>query len=90
MTFMNEFVPPKPPNSARIVLELNRSESRLDSVLLAAIKAQNDNLTLREISRTQYKDLFKNGKIMIKGQRATPASGLAKGVTYVDILGFKS
>lgn len=85
---MTDFVPPSPPKSTRIVLELNRAENRLDSVLLTAIKNQNQNLTLREISRTQYKELFKSGKILIKSQRATPSSGVAKGTTYVDILGF--
>ncbi|KYG67862.1 hypothetical protein [Bdellovibrio bacteriovorus] len=87
---MQDFIPPKPPKSFRIVLELNRSEKRLDAVLLAAIKAQSEDLNLREITRTQYKELFKDGKILIKGQRATPSSSVAKGVTYVDILGFKN
>lgn len=85
---MEEFVPPKPPKSFRIVLELNRSEKRLDTVLLAAIKQQNGNLNLREISRTKFKELFSTGKIQIKGQRATPSSSLTKGITYVDILGY--
>jgi hypothetical protein len=85
---MSEFVPPRPPKSARIVLELNKPEKRLDAVLLAAIKAQNENLTLREVSRAQFKELFRSGKILIKGQRATPSSSLAKGTTYVDILGY--
>ena len=83
---MQEFIPPRPPKSYRIVLELSRSEKRLDTVLLAAIKQCNDNLNLREISRTKYKELFNNGQIMIKGQRATPSSSVAKGTTYVDIL----
>ncbi len=87
---MQDFIPPKPPKSFRIVLELTRSEKRLDAVLLAAIKAQNEDLTLREISRTKYKELFNEGKIQIKGQRATPSSAVAKGTTYVDILGYKN
>lgn len=87
---MQDFIPPKPPKSFRIVLELNRSEKRLDNVLLAAIKAQNEDLNLREITRTAYKDLFKEGKITIKGQRATPSSSVAKGITYVDIVGYKN
>lgn len=82
------FVPPRPPKSFRIVLELNRAENRLDNILLAAIKGQNENLNLREISRVQFKELFKNGKILIKGQRARPNSSIAKGTTYVDILGY--
>lgn len=85
---MEQFIPPQPPKSYRIVLELNRSERRLDNVLLAEIKKQNNNLNLREITRTKYKELFKTGKIQIKGQKAGPSSAVAKGVTYVDILGF--
>ena len=87
---MQDFVPPQPPKSFRIVLELNRSAKRLDAVLLAAIKAQNEDLNLRETSRTEFKELFNSGKIQIKGQKATPSSGVAKGITYVDILGFKN
>jgi len=86
---VQDHVPVQPPNSIRVVLELNRAEKRLDSVLLRAIKEQVKNLNLREISRTSFKELFNEGKIQIKGQRATPSSGVAKGTTYVDILGFK-
>lgn len=86
---MQDHVPPKPPNSFRIILDLMRPAGRLDVVLLQAIKAQNENLTLREISRTAFKELFNSGKIQIKGQNARPSSGIARGITYVDILGFK-
>ena len=86
---MSEHIPPQPPNSIRIVLELLRPERRLDTVLLKAIKEQNGNLNLREITRVAYKELFTTGKIQIKGQRAKPSSSLAKGTTYVDIIGFK-
>jgi hypothetical protein len=55
---------------------------------LTAIKQQNENLNLREISRVQFKTLFKTGKIQIKGQAAHPSSSVAKGMTYVDILGY--
>ena len=82
-------IPTKPKNSFRITLELNRSEKRLDSALLKAIKEQNENLDLREISRTTFKTLFNEGKIQIKGQIARPSSSIAKGTTYVDILGYK-
>jgi hypothetical protein len=82
-------IPIQPANSTRITLSLVRSEKRLDTALLKAIKEQNDNLNLREISRTAFKELFNSGKIQIKGQRAKPSSALAKGITYVDILGFK-
>ena len=44
---MSEKIPPRPPNSFRITLELFRAEKRLDTVLLQAIKAQNENLNLR-------------------------------------------
>ena len=83
---MADNIPPRPPKSTRIVLELNSSESRLDTVLLAAIRGQNENPTLKAISRVAYKELFNNGKIMIKGQRARPSSSLVAGTTYVDIL----
>lgn len=86
---MQDNIPPQPPNSFRITLELFRAEKRLDTVLLQAIKQQNENLDLREISRTAFKELFNSGKIQIKGQNARPSSALAKGITYVDILGFK-
>lgn len=83
-----EFVPPQPPKSFRIVLELNRAEKRLDTTLLAAIRQVDGNLTLREITRTEFKDLFNSGRVLIKGQRAKPSSAVARGTTYVDILGF--
>ena len=85
----DEFIPPRPPKSFRIVLDIPRAERRLDSVLLTAIKSQNENLNLREISRTEFKELFNKGRVLIKGQRATPSSAVAKGITYVDILGYK-
>ncbi len=87
---MTEHIPYQPPNSFRITLDLKRTEHRLDVILLNAIKSQNINLTLREISRSTFKELFKNGKIQIKGQNAKPSSSIAAGITYVDILGYKS
>lgn len=83
-----EFIPPRPPKSFRITIDIPRAERRLDTVLLNAIKCQNENLNLREISRTAFKELFNKGRILIKGQRATPSSAVAKGITYVDILGY--
>lgn len=85
---MQDFIPPRPAKSFRVVLEMNSSGKRLDAVLLAALKEQNDNLNLREITRTKFKALFTDGKILIKGQRATPSSSLARGTTYIDILGY--
>jgi len=83
-----ENVPEKPANSFRIVLTLEFPESRMDSVLLDALKTQNENLTLKNISRGALKDLFNQKRILIKGQRAKSNSSQAKGITYVDILGF--
>ncbi|MDZ4084671.1 MAG: hypothetical protein U1E10_17145 [Bdellovibrionales bacterium] len=83
---MSDLVPPRPPKSTRIVLELGRSEKRLDNVLLAALREQNENPMLKLISRVDFKELFNSGKVLIKGQRAKPSSGLAAGTTYVDIL----
>ena len=83
---MTDHIPPKPPKSYRIILELPRAEKRLDSALLAAIREIDDNLDLKNISRTEFKTLFNEGKIQIKGQKARPSSAVAKGTTYVDIL----
>ncbi len=80
--------PVRPPNSFRIVITLEFPESRMDNVLLNALREQNENMTLKHISRGALKQLFTDKKIMIKGQRAKSNSALAKGVTYVDILGF--
>lgn len=85
---MSDNIPPQPSKSARIVLVLNRSEKRLDNVLLKAFREQNDYPKLKEISRAGFKELFNSGKVLIKGQRAKPSSALASGTTYVDILGF--
>jgi hypothetical protein len=85
---IEDFIPPRPPKSFRVTLELNTAAKRLDSILLAALKEQSENTDLRNISRAKFKELFAMGKILIKGQRAKPTSGLAKGITYVDILGY--
>lgn len=61
----------------------------MDVILLEAIRGQEDNLELKRISRTAYKELFNQKKILIKGQAAKPSSALAKGITYVDILGYE-
>ena len=73
----------------RITLTLPHRQPRLDTVLLAEIRAQDRNLDLKRISRTAYKDLFNKKRIQIKGQNAKPSSGLATGTTEVDILGFE-
>ncbi len=81
-------IPTQPANSYRMTLNLDHPESRMDNVLLNALREQEDNLTLKNLSRGALKDLFNEKKIMIKGQRAKSSSALAKGTTYVDILGF--
>ena len=86
---MNDNIPPQPKNSFRIAIELNRAEKRLDNVLLQALKEQKENLNLKIITRSAFKELFNSGRVQIKGQNARPSSGVAKGITYVDILGFK-
>lgn len=81
-----EKIPEQPANSFRIILNLDFPESRMDNVLLNALREQDENLTLKHISRGALKELFNEKKIMIKGQRAKSNSSLAKGTTYVDIL----
>ncbi len=81
-------IPEQPANSFRIELTLEYPESRMDNVLLTALREQNENPTLKTISRSALKELFNEKKIFIKGQRAKSNSSLAKGTTYVDILGF--
>lgn len=82
-------IPPQPKNSFRVVLNLPHKAARLDSVLMEALRAQNKNLDLRNLTRGTFKELFKNKKILIKGQPARPASAISGGVTYVDILGYE-
>lgn len=81
-----EKIPEQPANSFRVILQLDYPESRMDNVLLNALREQNENLTLKNISRAALKELFAKKKILIKGQRAKQNSALAKGTTYVDIL----
>lgn len=84
----NDFVPPKPPKSFRLVLDLKRAEKRIDSVLLQALKSQKENINLAILTRGTFKQLFADGRILIKGQRARASSAVNKGITYVDILGY--
>ncbi|HXH32151.1 MAG TPA: hypothetical protein VNJ01_15205 [Bacteriovoracaceae bacterium] len=80
--------PDKEPNAFRVTLNLEHPQTRMDNVLLQALRDQNENSELKTISRSALKELFNEKKIMIKGQRAKSSSALAKGITYVDILGF--
>lgn len=82
----NDYTPVKPPQSFRLTIELNSRASRMDNILLAALKDQKEDLNLRIITRQGLKNLFNDGKVQIKGQRARPSSALAKGITYIDIL----
>ena len=77
-----------PPNSFRVTLVVTSKKPRIDQVLIEALRKQNENLQLRNISRTVFKDLFKTKRICIKGQPARPSSSLAEGTTEVDILGY--
>ncbi len=85
---MKDIIPPRPPNSFRIVLDLEMRQKRIDTVLLQALRDQNENILLKQISRLAFKKLFDDKKIQIKGQNARPSSALAKGLTYIDILGY--
>ena len=85
---MENHIPPQPAKSFRIVLDLDHSQKRLDNSLLTAFREQNENAKLKTISRAAFKQLFTDGKVLIKGQRAKVSSALAKGITYVDVLGF--
>jgi hypothetical protein len=76
---------PVPSGYFRVTLTLNSRSPRLDQVLLEALRAQSERPELRQMTRTQFKALFKSGRIRIKGQIATPSSGVAPGTTFVDI-----
>ncbi len=86
---MEDHIPPQAPDSFRVVLDLNSPQKQLDNMLLLALREQKDNIDLKNISRTDFKELFKNGQILIKGQRAKTSSSVARGLTYVDIIGYK-
>jgi hypothetical protein len=82
-----DHTPPQPANSIRITLQLTSKASRLDSPLMEALRKSN-HLDLKNISRTDFKKLFNDKRILIKNQPARPSSSIAAGTTYVDILGF--
>jgi hypothetical protein len=75
--------------SFRVTLELSNPLARLDSILLDELRKQDRNVTLKRITRSQFKNLFKEKRITIKGQNAKPSSALARGKTDIDILGFE-
>jgi hypothetical protein len=80
-------VPPQPANSFRVVIEIPYS-ARLDSLLMVALRNQERNADLKKITRAEFKELFKNKRVVIKNQSAKPSSSIAAGTTHVDILGF--
>jgi len=82
-------IPDQPAQSLRLTLTLNHKMPRLDNLLLEAIRTQERNLELKRISRTAFKALFNDKKVLIKGQCAKPSSALAAGTTYIDILGYE-
>jgi 23S rRNA-/tRNA-specific pseudouridylate synthase len=86
---MDHNIPEKPSKAFRVTINLEHPESRMDNVLLEALRTQSENAALKAISRSALKTLFNESKIQIKGQRCRSASALAKGTTYIDILGFE-
>jgi hypothetical protein len=78
--------PEVPENSFRITLELENKETRLDLVLLDALGKQDENEDFKSISKTQFKKLFTDKRVLIKGQSAKAKSSVNSGITYVDIL----
>lgn len=87
---MTTHIPAQPKNSFRVILNVTHGPVRLDTVLMEALRAQDQNPLLKALSRANFKELFKDKRIQIKGQNTKPASEIAKGTTYVDILGFAS
>lgn len=82
-------IPPKPPQSFRVEITLLSSRPRLDQVLLEHLRKQTQSHALKNITRSEFKDLFKNKRIQIKGQPALASSSLAAGTTHIDLLGFE-
>jgi D-ribose pyranose/furanose isomerase RbsD len=78
--------PEKPENSFRVTLELQDKEPRLDLVLLKALANQEENIEFKNISKTQFKKLFTDKRVLIKGQSAKAKSSVNSGTTFVDIL----
>lgn len=83
---MTYTIPTPPENSFRITLELQAKADRLDTVLFEALKQQTENEALNAISKAQFKKLFTDKKVMIKGQNAKAKSPINSGTTYIDIL----
>ena len=78
--------PEVPEKSFRITLELDKKSARLDLVLKEAMSIQDENEDLKNISKTQFKKLFTEKRVLIKGQSAKAKSAVNSGTTFVDIL----
>lgn len=78
--------PEQPENSYRITLELSESQPRLDITLMDALKAQDENIDMKNVTKSHLKKLFAEKKVLIKGQSARAKSSINKGVTHIDIL----
>ena len=57
--------PEQPANSYRIALNLDFPETRMDNVLLSALRGQTENEKLKVISRAALKELFNKKQIII-------------------------
>jgi 23S rRNA-/tRNA-specific pseudouridylate synthase len=79
-------LPPPVAGAIRLKLVMNSRQPRLDAHLLEAMRLQEQDDALKRISRTQFKKLFDEKKILIKGQPAKPSSSLNAGTTWVDVL----
>jgi hypothetical protein len=69
-----------------VELQLNYRAPRLDAILLEALRAQEENLEMKHLSRAKFKKMFDEKRILIKGQPARPSSAVAAGTTWVDLL----
>ena len=78
--------PPQPSGTFRVKLELSHRAPRLDALLLEALRNQDENLDMKVMSRSKFKRLFDEKKILIKGQPARPSSAVATGITWVDVV----
>ena len=83
---MSYKIPEIPENSFRITLDLEQSYPRLDIILFEALQSQNENDDLKSISKIQFKKLFTEKRVQIKGQNAKAKSPVNSGTTYIDIL----
>ena len=65
---MNITIPEKPADCFRITLNLEHAQDRMDNVLLEALRSQDENSDLKNISRTALKNLLLYSLIKAIGQ----------------------